>query len=60
MTSDSIHDQLQQRLGSQNDKAIAAWQEFLRRTEAGDAIIEPQRAEARAALQRLRDPSSSR
>jgi serine/threonine-protein kinase len=42
------------------DKAIAAWQEFLRRTEAGDAIIEPQRAEARAALQRLRDPSSSR
>jgi len=36
-------------------KAIAAWDEFLRRTRAGDDLIEPQRREARAALQRLRD-----
>jgi hypothetical protein len=36
-------------------KAIAAWEEFLRRTERGDALIAPARAEARAALQRLRD-----
>jgi tetratricopeptide (TPR) repeat protein len=36
-------------------KAITAWEEFLRRTEAGDELIEPQRREARSALQRLRD-----
>ena len=36
-------------------KAIAAWQEFLRRTQDGDAIIEPQRREAQAALSRLQD-----
>jgi TolB-like protein/tetratricopeptide (TPR) repeat protein len=36
-------------------KAIAAWEEFIRRTEAGDELIAPQRREARAALQRLRD-----
>jgi hypothetical protein len=36
-------------------KAIMAWEEFLRRTADGDEIIEPQRREARAALQRLRE-----
>jgi eukaryotic-like serine/threonine-protein kinase len=36
-------------------KAIAAWEEFLRRTEQGDQLIEPQRRAARAALQRLRE-----
>jgi serine/threonine-protein kinase len=36
-------------------KAITAYQEFLRRTEAGDAAIAPQRREVRAALDRLRD-----
>lgn len=42
------------------DKAIAAWQEFLRRWEKGDSITEPARAEARAALQRLRDSAPRR
>ena len=37
------------------DRAIGAWEEFLRRTEQGDEIVEPQRRAARAALQRLRE-----
>lgn len=37
------------------DKAIAAWEEFLRRTEQGDDAVEPQRRAARAAVQRLRE-----
>ncbi len=44
----------------ERDKAIAAWQDFLRRWEKGDAITEPARAEARAALQRLRDSAPRR
>ncbi|MFN0097948.1 MAG: protein kinase domain-containing protein [Gemmatimonadaceae bacterium] len=44
----------------ERDKAIAAWQEFLRRWEKGDSITEPARAEARAALQRLRDSAPRR
>ncbi len=36
-------------------KAIAAYEEFLRRTANGDAAIEPERRAVRAALQRLRD-----
>jgi DNA-binding SARP family transcriptional activator len=36
-------------------KAIAAYEDFLRRTELGDAAIEPQRRSARANLSRLRD-----
>jgi tetratricopeptide (TPR) repeat protein len=39
----------------ERDKAIASWEEFLRRWADGDAITEPARAEARGALQRLRD-----
>lgn len=34
--------------------AARAWETFLRRTEAGDAIIAPQRRDAEAALARLR------
>lgn len=37
------------------DKAIGAWEEFLRRTEQGDEAVEPQRRAARSALQRLRE-----
>jgi len=44
----------------ERDKAIAAWQDFLRRWEKGDAITEPARAEARTALQRLRDSAPRR
>lgn len=44
-----LHEQLGDR-----DKAIAAWEEFLRRWAGGDAVTEPARREARAALQRLR------
>ena len=36
-------------------RSYAAWEEFLRRTEAGDDLIAPQRREARTALQRLKD-----
>ena len=36
-------------------KAISAYQEFLRRTENGDAAIAPERRAASAALSRLRD-----
>ena len=39
----------------ERDKAIAAWEEVLRRWKDGDAITEPARKEARAALNRLRD-----
>lgn len=44
----------------ERDKAIAAWQDFLRRWETGDSITEPARAEASAALQRLRDSAPRR
>ena len=44
----------------ERDKAIAAWEELLRRWAKGDAITEPARAEARAALQRLRDAAPRR
>ncbi len=45
----------------ERDKAIAAWTEFLRRWEKGDADSEPARREARTALQRLRDqPTTQR
>ncbi len=40
---------------NERTKAISAWQEFLRRTERGDELIEPQRQEARTALRRLQD-----
>ncbi len=36
-------------------KAIAAWEEFLKRFANGDETVEPQRAEARAALRELRE-----
>jgi len=44
----------------ERDKAIASWEEFLRRWEKGDAITEPIRREARTALQRLRDSAPRR
>ncbi|MBL8960840.1 MAG: hypothetical protein JNJ98_13380, partial [Gemmatimonadetes bacterium] len=44
----------------ERDKAVAAWEEFLRRWAKGDAITEPARREARAALQRLRDATPRR
>lgn len=40
---------------NQRDKAIAAYEEYLRRTAEGDAIVEPLRREARASIARLRD-----
>ncbi|WKW13121.1 protein kinase [Pseudogemmatithrix spongiicola] len=40
---------------NQPDKAIGAYEEYLRRTADGDAIVEPLRREARASLTRLRD-----
>ncbi len=46
--------ELYEKLGDKR-KAIAAYEEFLRRTELGDAAIEPQRRSARANLARLRD-----
>jgi hypothetical protein len=36
-------------------RAIAAWEEFLQRFANGDQTVEPQRAEARAALRDLRE-----
>ena len=45
---------LYEQLG-ERDKAIASYEEFLRRWQDGDAVTEPARAAARAALQRLRD-----
>lgn len=39
----------------ERQKAIAAYEEYLRRTELGDALVEPLRREARAALAGLRD-----
>jgi tetratricopeptide (TPR) repeat protein len=51
---------LYEQLG-EREKAIGAWEEFLRRWEKGDADTEPARREARTALQRLRDePSTNR
>lgn len=44
----------------ERDLAIAAWEEFLRRWEKGDAETEPARREARTALQRLRDQPTTR
>jgi len=38
----------------------AAWEEFLRRWETGDADTEPARREARTAVQRLRDQPATR
>ncbi len=40
---------------NQPDKAIAAYEEYLRRTANGDAIVEPLRRSARASIARLRD-----
>jgi tetratricopeptide (TPR) repeat protein len=45
---------LYEQLG-EREKAITAWEELLRRWGSGDSATEPSRAEARAALQRLRD-----
>ncbi len=45
-----LHEQLGER-----DKAIAAWEEFARRWQDGDALSDAPRREARAALQRLKD-----
>lgn len=39
----------------ETDKAIAAWEEYLRRFEHGDQLVEAERAEGRAALRRLRE-----
>jgi len=50
---------LYEQLG-EREKAIAAWEEFLRRWEKGDADTEPARREARTALQRLRDQPATR
>ena len=50
---------LYEQLG-EREKAIAAWTEFLRRWEKGDAETEAARREARAALQRLRDQPTTR
>lgn len=50
LTRGALHEELGNR-----SQAIAAYEEFLRRTESGDAAIEPQRRIARSALQRLRD-----
>ncbi len=40
---------------NQRDKAIAAYEEYLRRTADGDAIVEPLRRQARESIARLRD-----
>jgi hypothetical protein len=50
LTRGELHEQRGER-----EKAIAAYEEFLRRTELGDEAIEPQRRIARSAIQRLRD-----
>ncbi len=44
----------------ERDKAIAAWEEFLRRWSKGDRITEPAREEAREALRRLRESTPTR
>jgi TolB-like protein len=50
---------LYEQLG-ERDKAIAAWEEFARRWEGGDAITKPARDEASAALRRLRESAPVR
>ncbi len=50
---------LYEQLG-ERDKAMSAWEEFLRRWKDGDSNTEPARREARAALQRLKDQSPTR
>jgi tetratricopeptide (TPR) repeat protein len=39
----------------ERDKAVAAWEEYLRRTEQGDDAVRTERAAAQAALRRLRE-----
>jgi hypothetical protein len=50
---------LYEQLG-ERDKAIAAWEEFARRWEGGDAITKPARDEATTALRRLRESAPAR